>query len=70
MLLCTVEYYLQPSNSGEAVDAKALNRYVNFLWSALNDLGAAKETCLEATVADPSSFYHAANYAHFIWNTR
>ena len=34
-----------------------------------SDLGAAEETYLEAIAADPGNTAHAANYAHFLWNT-
>lgn len=53
----------------EPPDAEALDKYATFLWRARNDLWAAEETFLEAISADPTNSLHAANYAHFLWNT-
>lgn len=63
------EYYFKRASEMQPPDAEALGRYASFLWLAKNDLGAAEETYLEAIAADPGNTAHAANYAHFLWNT-
>ncbi|XP_042480358.1 uncharacterized protein LOC122061217 [Macadamia integrifolia] len=54
---------------GGGGDAEALSKYATFLWLGRNDITAAEEMYLEAISADPGNTYHAANYAHFLWNT-
>ncbi|RWV98755.1 hypothetical protein GW17_00038378 [Ensete ventricosum] len=63
------EYYFKRAAKTVPADAEALSRYATFLWMARRDLEAAEETYLEAIDADPGNTFHAANYAHFLWNT-
>ena len=63
------EYYFKRAAKSVPADAEALSRYATFLWLSRKDLEAAEETYLEAIDADPGNTFHAANYAHFLWNT-
>lgn len=62
------ESVVEKKPAGKA-EAEKLIEYANFLWLVKKDLGAAEETYLEAIAADPTNTTHAANYAHFLWNT-
>ncbi|XP_042502994.1 uncharacterized protein LOC122080152 [Macadamia integrifolia] len=68
------EYFKRATGVGreqeeEEGDAEALSKYATFLWLVRNDINAAEETYLEAIAAEPGNTYHAATYAHFLWNT-
>lgn len=65
------EYFKRAIGMGreEEADAEALSKYATFLWLVRKDVNAAEETYLEAIAAEPGNTYHAATYAHFLWNT-
>ncbi|XP_010256608.1 PREDICTED: uncharacterized protein LOC104596966 [Nelumbo nucifera] len=63
------EYFKRAIKGVEPPDAESLSRYATFLWVARKDVCGAEETFLEAIAADPGNSAHAANYAHFLWNT-
>jgi hypothetical protein len=55
--------------SVDPADGDAFNKYANFLWLVKNDTEAAEKNYLDALEAEPGNSYHAASYAHFLWNT-
>lgn len=51
------------------VDGEVMGRFASFLWVAKGDLVGADKAYSAALDADPTNSFHAACYAHFLWDS-